>query len=230
MLDAHLYRRKLPHDRILPHRQGIFDLNAFSSCDADSVRGSYETQLPPISPARSSMEPPCGAMSKIRWYVVQTHRQAEMWATQNLARAGYDPYCPTIEEYRRDPVVKTMSRIVAAPMWPGYILVPFDRDGQSWYPITKAEGVRCILGVSPLRPTPISTAFVDAIIAAADERRIIRALPEPFAIGSELTITEGPFADQKGVCLWSSATRVKVMMSVFGGQVEATLDRKAVRV
>jgi len=163
-----------------------------------------------------------------RWYAVVTHAQAEMWALQNLVRQGYDAYLPMIEEERRDKVTPTITRIVSSVMWPGYVFVFADIRRDNWRPIAHTNGVRSILGTHPERPAPLPVGLLEAIQASADDRRIVRSAPSAIAEGSALTITAGPFADHRGVCLWSDATRVGIALSLFGGDRHVTVRRSAV--
>ena len=163
-----------------------------------------------------------------RWYAVVTHAQAEMWALQNLVRQGYDAYLPMIEEERRDKVTPTITRIVSSVMWPGYVFVFADIRRDNWRPIAHTNGVRSILGTHPERPAPLPVGLLEAIQASADDRRIVRSAPPAIAEGSALSITAGPFADHRGVCLWSDATRVGIALSLFGGDRHVTVRRSAV--
>ena len=164
-----------------------------------------------------------------RWYAVVTHSQAEMWALQNLVRQGYDAYLPMIEEERRDTVTPTMQRIVSTVMWPGYVFVLTDIRRDNWRPIAHTNGVRSILGTHPERPAPLPVGLLEAIQASADDRRIVRSAPPAIAEGSPLSIVAGPFADHRGVCLWSDATRVGIALSLFGGDRHVTVRRSAVQ-
>ena len=176
----------------------------------------------PSSPSELDLGP--------RWYVAVTHMQAELWALQNLARQGVDCYLPMIEEEIRDRVTPTMRRIIQVPLWLGYVLVRFDRLNDPWRPIAHTQGVRELLGQHPERPSPLPIGFVEALQELADNRRIIRTPPPVIAAGSEVFIKDGPFADHRGVCLWSNATRIRIAAEFFGAVRNITVSRKVASV
>jgi hypothetical protein len=53
------------------------------------------------------------------WAVITTHPQAERWACANLARRGYACFVPTFIARRRDPVLRTLTRLVEVPLFAG---------------------------------------------------------------------------------------------------------------
>lgn len=65
-------------------------------------------------------------------------------------------------------------------------------------------------------------------MAAADERRLLAVELPPFAAGTPLRVTAGPFVDHTGICLWSSETRTRLLMQVLGSEVAVTVPRGTV--
>jgi transcription antitermination factor NusG len=157
-----------------------------------------------------------GAMSVVqapdpRWYVLQTNHHAENWAASNLRRAGYQTFLPLIREMRRDPVLRTMSRKVDVPCFTGYLFVNFCATTDPWrWPILKAEGVKRIFCTMSDRPIPVPRGQVELLMQEADARSVVQTELPPFAAGSELIVTAGPFADRHGICQWSSEKRTRL--------------------
>ena len=60
-----------------------------------------------------------------RWYVAQTHAQAEAKALLNLARQGFQSYLPQYVKRRRH---ARRVEWVKAPLFPRYLFVRFDLD------------------------------------------------------------------------------------------------------
>src|SRR5215472_3813259 len=77
------------------------------------------------------------------WGVIATHPQAEDWACANLRRMGYRTYLPLYAARVRDPILRTLSRIVHRPLFTSYAFVWL--DGGQWRPIRNAYGVRILL-------------------------------------------------------------------------------------
>lgn len=83
-------------------------------------------------------------VAALPWTVVATHPQAERWAEQNIARAGYRTYLPMVAVRKRDRVVRTVFHSVLVPLFPGYLFVVVER-GSPWTPVRYAPGVRSLL-------------------------------------------------------------------------------------
>ncbi len=182
----------------------------------------------PSVPADRSVTGGCGAMPDPRWFVLQTHQQAERWAAENLGRAGFTTFLPMITELRRDRVVRTMMHKVRVPCFAGYLFVQFCPATDAWRPVIKSEGVRRMFTTASDRPIPVRRGEVEKLRGWLDAKNEpLMELPA-FATGTELRVTAGPFADRDGVCLWSSETRVRLLMQVLGSEVAVDVARGAV--
>ena len=76
------------------------------------------------------------------WLVVNSHAHREHVALANLARQGFDAYCPRL--LRR---VRHARRFqdVLRPLFPGYVFVRLDSGNQRWRPILSTIGVRSLV-------------------------------------------------------------------------------------
>lgn len=175
---------------------------------------------------------PCGSRSTVadpRWFCLQTHAQAEAWANENLTRQGYTTFLPLVTEKRLDRVTRTMTRNVEVACFPSYLFVRFCPDSDPWKPIVSSRGVRRLFLTGSLRPIPVRRGEVEKLIEKSDDRKIFAAEMPAFDAGTELRVTAGPFADRDGVCLWSSETRVRLLMQVLGSEVAVEVARGAVK-
>ena len=131
------------------------------------------------------------------WIVAVTHPQAETWADSNLQRRGYRVFLPRYATKRRDPVLRTLTRVVIAPLWPGYLFVHHDsRD--SWRPIYETPGVRSVLKTRD----QIQWANAGAVEAleAAQALAAPRDAPDaPWRVGDLAAPASWHFAGLKGV-------------------------------
>lgn len=166
---------------------------------------------------------------ELRWFVIQTHPQAERLAARELADIGYTAFLPMVSVRRTDPVVRTMSHIVTTPLFVGYLFIQGDPDSKVWRPARYCPGVKRLFSTPDLRPIPVERGKVEKIQAEADDRMIVRGLPGIVA-GSELLVTHGPFANLDGICLWSDDMRVKVLVAIFGRDTEVMMARASVEV
>jgi transcription antitermination factor NusG len=113
-------------------------------------------------------------------------------------------------------------------MFPRYVFLRFDVHADAW---RRAYGSRCIriFGPTPERPAPLPPGVVEAWQAEGLDRPIMRDLaPDLIAAGAEVTLAAGPFADHRGVCLWDDGKRVRVLLSLMGAEVPASVPRAQV--
>lgn len=158
-----------------------------------------------------------------RWYCVSIRPGMRFIAIDALVRQGYPTLMPMIERELRDGG-RTLSQ-----MFPGYLFVRFDRDGERWRPIASTIGVMRLFGSSPERPTPIPFGIVEnmARIAGPDGQVIIQ-LPDIFRMGQRLRLTNGPFADLIGVCRLSDGDRIRLLVEAMGHAIEVDVARSMV--
>ncbi len=151
-----------------------------------------------------------------RWFVVETHPRAEATALLNLARQGFDAYCPKIWKRRRH---ARRVEDVQVPFFPGYVFVLLDIARQRWRPIRSTFGVRRLVQFSD-RPTPVPDGLVEMIKAREAPDGAIPANPPPFAPGQAVRVREGAFAELEGLfdCAMDDH-RVVLLLSLMGRQV-----------
>jgi len=164
-----------------------------------------------------------------RWHCIQTHSQAERWAHENLVRQGYTAFLPMVTERRPDRVLPSMTHKVEVPLFRGYLFVRFDPISDQWRPIVSTRGVRRLFLTETLRPIPVRRGQIEKFMADSDARSILTAELPAFTAGARLCVTNGPFADHEGVCLWSSETRTRLLMQVLGSEVAVEVARGAVK-
>jgi len=126
------------------------------------------------------------------------------------------------------------------PLFPGYLFVRFDPDNDRWGPLMHSRGVkRLFTNISitsmnstkrdygQIRPVPVSDGLIHTL-----QQQIIEPPDRPrvpvIAPGARVRVTGGHFQDQVGICAWSSAKRVALLLQVMSGQVECSFDRTSV--
>ena len=149
----------------------------------------------------------CGA-----WSVAQTNPQAERWAAQNLHRIGYATYLPLIRVRRRDPVHRTIARLVDVPLWPGYLFVV---AGTHWAPIVHTAGVHRLL-MACGKPACVRPGLVEELRAADDSRRCDPRTLSSWLTGAACCVVAGPFAGHHAVVTASAGNSARVALMLFG--------------
>lgn len=160
-----------------------------------------------------------------RWYVARTQPNAEHRACGHLQRQGFDTYLPCYRKRRRH-ARRTEWR--AAPLFPGYVFIRFDRDAARWRAIHSTVGVSHLV-CQGQRPAPVPEGVVEDIRAAEDETGMVPlrdAMPEP---GEAVAIEDGPFAGCAGLFDGGDdERRVFVLLDLLGRTVRVSVDRDAV--
>jgi transcription antitermination factor NusG len=165
---------------------------------------------------------PCGSYSGPRWYCATTGPGREALAQDRLAHLGFAAFLPLVAREVRH---ARRVAVVMRPMFPRYVFVRFDVAADPW---RRAYAARCvrIFGATPERPAPLPAGLVERWQAEGLDRPIMRDVaPDLIAAGAEVTLSAGPFADHRGVCLWDDGQRVRVLLSLLGGQVPASVPR-----
>jgi transcriptional antiterminator RfaH len=152
-----------------------------------------------------------------RWYVVQTHANAEAKATSNLERQGFAVYLPRYLK-RRSHARKVDA--VARPLFPRYLFVAIDLATQGWRSIQSTLGVSHIVCWGG-QPASVENGVIDALKAREDEAGFVKLVRRPdFKPGDKVRVIDGAFADSlalvEGV---SDRERVAILLDLLGRKV-----------
>lgn len=156
----------------------------------------------------------CGRYSA-RWRVIVAEPRQEELAALSLAGLGYlpdDVFLPTVK-------VPLRQHHVTKPLFPGYLFARIDTTRPDWGAVYRARGVHNILaGPGSTTPCHVPAVVIEAIRRHCDEANTLAddVRLDLIAAGVQVTVTAGPLLDQRGVCLWSSHHRVRLMLDVLG--------------
>lgn len=161
-----------------------------------------------------------------RWYVVQSHPNAEQKAVSNLERQGFAIYLPRYLKRRRH---ARRVEIVPTALFPRYLFVRIDLETQRWRSIFSTFGVSQLV-CSGDTPTPIAEQVIENLKSREDESGFVRLnKPILFQAGDRIRILEGAFADCLGLYDgMKDSERVAVLLDLLGRKVRVTVDAEAV--
>lgn len=168
----------------------------------------------------------------MQWYVIQSYSQFEQQVKrlleerierENLQESFGEILIPTEEVVE---VKEHKRRISQRKFFPGYVLVQMDMNDTTWHVVKSIAKVSGFVGGTRERPAPISQAEVDAIVQRMKEGT---EKPRPktlFAVGEEVRITDGPFADFMGTVeeVNYDKSRVQVSVLIFGRPTPVELE------
>ena len=166
------------------------------------------------------------ALANARWYVAHTQPQGEARALVNLQRQGFTAYLPRFRGRRSH---ARRVETVAKPLFPRYLFVAMDVTRERWRAIHSTFGVSHLV-CSGDAPTPVPPGVVEAIRAHEDrDGWILLGTPRPIAVGEQVRVLDGAFADQIGLfAAMSDGQRVDVLLDLLGRQVRVTLPARSV--
>ncbi len=161
-----------------------------------------------------------------QWFVVHTKPRREAVAEENLARQGFDTYCPRIclERIRRYKRVRTIEA-----MFPRYLFVHLEVGHDNISAIAYTKGVSQLVRFGN-EPATVPDDVIRLLRESASDPSglYFELLPEPKK-GDRVDIIDGPFAGLSGVFYKRSAEeRVVILLNVLGEQSRVTLRREQV--
>ena len=169
-----------------------------------------------------------------KWHCVESHHQQELLAAASVRESdGHFPCILPMHAIDRRRKGRTVNRRFVT-LFPRYMFVAFDPDGERWRTIASLRGVRRLIGLNPERPEPVPDLPMAEIIGRTeergfwDERRALKQLPS--LVGETVSVLDGPFTSFAGICTMSSNDRVRVMLGMFGRETQVEMLRTAVQV
>ncbi len=170
-------------------------------------------------------------MSK-RWYVVHAFSGMEKSVAraiqERIDRAGMQDQfgqllVPTEEVVEIRGGQKALSE---RRFFPGYVLVEMDMNEQTWHLVKNTNKVTGFVGGTASKPTPISQAEVDKIMA-----QMLEGVEKPrpkvlFEAGEVVRVREGPFTDFNGNVeeVNYEKNRLRVSVTIFGRSTPVELE------
>lgn len=161
-----------------------------------------------------------------RWYVAQTHPNAELKACVNLQRQGFGVYLPRYLKRRRH---ARRIETVAAPLFPRYLFVAIDMSVQPW------RGIHSTFGVNHLvcngdEPASVPGGVVENLQQRQDERGFVQlSLPPRFAPGDKIRVLDGVFTACSGLFeKMTDSERVAVLLDLLGRKVRVVLYTESI--
>jgi transcriptional antiterminator RfaH len=161
-----------------------------------------------------------------RWYVVQTHVNAEAKAAANLGQQGFAVYLPRYLKLRSH--ARKVDTVVR-PLFPRYLFVAIDLATQRWRAIQSTLGVSHLVCRSG-KPASVEDQVIDALKAREDEGGFIKLVRRSaLSPGDKVRFVEGAFADSfalvEGV---NDHDRVAILLDLLGRQVRVLVGQDLV--
>jgi transcriptional antiterminator RfaH len=162
----------------------------------------------------------------LRWFAVHSLPHREAGAQQQLENQGFHTFLPRCLKARRH---ARKLETVLAPIFPRYLFVLLDLDRDRWRSVNGTFGVARLVMMAGDRPQPVPHGVVEALIAMADGRDVVRFDGgSRLAVGQKVRILAGAFAEQIGLLQrLDDNGRVRLLLDIMGGWIAVTLPSAA---
>ena len=158
-----------------------------------------------------------------RWYVVQTLSKREIKAQIQLQRQYFRVFLPMVSRTVRH---ARKVRNVKVAAFPGYLFIVLDLGLDRWRSVNGTFGVsRLVMGEAS--PLPVPPGIVEGLLDYRDQSGVCR-FDRDLVAGQAVRVVSGPLAQMIGKLERLDGNgRVRVLLEILGGQVQATMDRAA---
>ena len=147
-------------------------------------------------------------------------------AAAHLVRQGYSTYLPRYLKKRRH---ARRTDTVAAPLFPRYLFVSFERGTRLWRSIQSTIGVAHLV-CNGDEPATVRPKVVEDLKSCEDGQGFICLDERPrFTPGDRIEVVEGVFRTRFGLYEGlGDAERVRILLDLLGRKVRVVLDADAI--
>lgn len=158
------------------------------------------------------------------WYLINSKPKQELRAEEHLKNQEINCVLPILEVER---IIRGKRQKVTEALFPGYLFVELQTNGQDWSKIRSTRGVRDFVRFGGI-PGRVPEAVLEHLqLLDTTENQIETNAPRP---GDKIVITEGPFKDLDGVFKISNGEeRSIVLLTILGKATEMELENTKLR-
>ena len=160
------------------------------------------------------------------WIVARNKPNQDKIALINLERQNFEFFQPTF---------KTMSRVqnkfkeIIKPVFPGYIFISINLEEKNWHKINNTRGISRIIVFGNEIPL-----IHCELIKELQHRFSLNSSPkavDPFEIGMNAEITNGPFAQLIGkIDEIDADQRIWILLDILGNQTRVSINRLSLNI
>ena len=166
-----------------------------------------------------------------RWYVIHAYSGFEKKVAQSIQEQAVQKGLTEEIEQVLVPVEEVVEMRRGAKVsserkfFPGYVLIKMDMTDESWHLVKETPKVTGFLGGRG-RPSPITQAEADRIMAQVQDGIDRPKMSISFEIGEQVRVCDGPFNSFNGFVedVDEERARLKVAVSIFGRSTPVELE------
>lgn len=153
------------------------------------------------------------------WYLVNSKPRQELRAEEHLKNQSINCVLPLIEIEK---IIRGKRQSISEPLFPGYLFVELQTNGQDWSKIRSTRGVRDFVRFGGV-PGKVPESVLEQLkVLKTTDATIETNAPKT---GDTVVITDGPFKDLEGVFKISNGEeRSIVLLTILGKVTEMELE------
>ena len=136
-------------------------------------------------------------IGEFQWYVVHVRSRHEFSVTERLMKSGIDAFLPVVERLRR---WKDRKKLVAFPLFPGYLFVHIRKNNIVKLSVLKTPGVVSFIGKTPGDPEPVPDEQIISLKKLVESKESLDPYPY-LKEGNRVKIKSGPLAGVDGMLI-----------------------------
>lgn len=133
--------------------------------------------------------------AELQWYVVHVRSRHEFSVTERLVKSGIDAFLPIVERLRR---WKDRKKLIAFPLFPGYLFVNMPKNNSMKLTVLKTPGVVRFIGLTPGEPEPVPDEQILSLKKLVESKEALDPYPY-LKEGNRVKIRSGPLAGVDGI-------------------------------
>ena len=151
------------------------------------------------------------------WYALYTRSHCEQLVCDQLTAKGFHVFLPKLDVWSK---CSGRRRLLAVPMFPGYLFLRHVIDKASYIEVRNARGLVRILGNRWDRLSVVPDADIDAIhttvhAAVPVVHAAVPVMPHPYLReGQRVRITQEPLRGVEGIMVQSKPAKALLILSV----------------
>lgn len=132
---------------------------------------------------------------KPEWYAVHVRSRHEFQIADRLKLKGIEAFLPVVERMRK---WKDRKKLVAFPLFPGYLFVRITREARNLLDVLKIKGVVRMLCTIPGEPDPVPDEQIACLQKLVENKEELD--PYPYLDeGQNIRIIKGPLSGVEGI-------------------------------
>ena len=157
------------------------------------------------------------------WIVARNKPNQDKIALINLERQNFELFQPTFKTISR---VQNKFKEIIKPVFPGYIFIAINLEENNWHKINNTRGISRIIVFENKIPF-ICSKLIEQLRYRFSLNNAPKAA-DPFEIGMNAEITNGPFAELIGKIQEIDADqRIWILLDILGTQTRVSINRSS---